>query len=53
MFDEALMLVSAWCAGNVDDRSKWMCQDKLFDCLVLEGTALDRKNIIACFKNTR
>jgi hypothetical protein len=52
---EALTLVSLWCGGGqaTDQRFKTACQKKLFECLVLDDIALDRKNVVGCFKNTR
>jgi hypothetical protein len=49
---EALTLVSLWCGGS-DESRKAECQKRIFECLVLDDVALDRKNIIGCFKNTR
>lgn len=52
---EALALVSLWCGGShaTDQSFKSECQKKMFECLVLDDIALDRKNVVGCFKNTR
>jgi hypothetical protein len=51
---EALTLVSLWCGGPVaDEARKAECQKRLFECLILDDIALDRKNVVGCFKNTR
>jgi hypothetical protein len=50
---EALTLVSLWCGGPAATEDKSICQKRLFECLVLDDIAIDRKNVVGCFKNTR